>query len=52
MDFFSVVNTSVLHNPQLVESMDVELQIWRNRVYGGLTISYMQIFDCVEGKCP
>ena len=28
--FFSVVNTMVLHEPQLFESADVEPQTWRN----------------------
>ena len=39
--FFSVVNTTVLYHPQ----------IRRNLRYGGLTISYMQIFDC-GGSVP
>lgn len=29
LGFFSIVNTVVLHNPWLVQSMDTEPQIWR-----------------------
>ena len=47
--FFLIVKTTVLHNLCLVECTDVELQRWRNHVYRGLTISYMQIFNCEEG---
>ena len=28
--FFSIVNTTVPHDLQLTEFIDVELQIWRN----------------------
>ena len=35
-DFFSTVSTTVLHDPQLVKSMDAELGILKNPVaYGG-----------------
>ena len=49
---FSTVDTTVLHDPQLLESMDVEPHIWRNWVSGGLTLIYMQVFDCPEGQGP
>ena len=54
--FFSIVNTIVLYNPQLVESEDAEPRIWRNRVYGGTgytggpTINYIGIFDSMVGQ--
>ena len=35
-DFFSVINTTVLHDPCLVESEDTEPQIRRKHVYGGI----------------
>ena len=39
--FFSIVNTTVQHSLQLVESMDAEeLQIQRNCIYEGLTLNY------------
>ena len=41
--FFSVVNTTVVHDPWVVESVNVELWIGRNRGYRGLTMSFMQI---------
>ena len=37
--FFSKLNTTVLHNLQLVEFLDVTLWMQRNREYEGLTIS-------------
>ena len=44
----STVNASTLHDLPLVESVDKEeLQIQRSLGYWGLTISNMQIFDCV-----
>ena len=46
--FFSIVNTPPLHDPQLVESSDTE----GLHICGGLTMSYTQIFCCVEGQCP
>ena len=36
--FFSVVNTTVLHDPWSVASMDVEFRIWRSHLYRGLTL--------------
>lgn len=48
--FFSVVNTTVLYNLQLVEYAYVEPQIQRNCEYGGLTINDKWIFDCLEGR--
>ena len=36
----------------MVESADVELCIWRNQVYGGPIISYVRIFNFVEGRAP
>ena len=44
--FFSSVNTAVLRDPWLVESMDAE------PLYRGQAISSTQIFDCAEGQCP
>ena len=49
---FSVVNSTGLHNPWSVESMDAELQIWRNHVYRGPAINYTWIFNSQEGLCP
>ena len=49
---FSIINTAGLHDPGLVESSEVETQIWRNRIPGGPPKSYMQIFNCAEGWCP
>ena len=54
--FFSIVNTTVLHDPWLVESVDMkpgteEPQIQRNHITAhnrGRTISYMQL-DYREG---
>lgn len=54
--FFSVVNTTVLYDPWIVESTDAnhiyegnadtkELRVY---IYGGPTISYMQIFSCIK----
>ena len=48
--FFSTVNTTVLHDQRLVESMNVEQGIQRNQGWGP-TINYTQIFDCAEGRC-
>lgn len=48
MQTFSTVNTAVLYNWWLVESVDSELRIWRKQVYEGLTIGYMDTFHCVE----
>lgn len=50
--FLPVVNTAVLHYPLLVESLDVEPWIRRNHRYRGLTINYVPILDCVEGRRP
>ena len=44
MQIFSIVNTTVLHDPQLVEFMDVDPWIERNHVQGGLTISDTRIY--------
>lgn len=52
VDYFSTVNTTVLYNLQLVESVDEVLQIERKRVYRGLTISYMWILSSAKGWCP
>lgn len=49
--FFSMLNTTVLHNWCLVKSMDVELQMWRNYICEGLTVSYTQSFDCTGDQC-
>lgn len=50
MQIFLIVNTIVLHDPLLVESMQVETQIQMNYRYGGPTIIYMQIFN--YGEAP
>lgn len=49
LTLFSAVNAAVLHDPGLAESRNTEPQIQKNHRYGGLTISYTQIFDCEEG---
>ena len=50
--FYSIVNTTVPHNPQLLESVDAEpqrtmdtdeSQIWRNCGCGGRTIHGFQL---------
>ena len=33
--FFSIVNTTVLHDLQLIESADAEPRIWRKHGYRG-----------------
>ena len=50
--FFSIVNTTVVHNQQLVESTDAEPRMKGNLGYGGLTINYMGTGDSLEGWCP
>ena len=50
--FFSIVNTTLLHDPWLVEFLDVEPQIWRDLVYRRQTIHYTHIFGCPKGQCP
>ena len=42
--YFSIVNITVLYDSQLVEFIDVEPQIQRNHVYGGLCINCTQVF--------
>lgn len=49
--FFSIVNTRVLRDPPVAESMVVELRIERNHIYRGLTKLYADFFDCKEGQC-
>ena len=49
---FSIVNSTVLHNTWLVESMDAELQVWWKQTYGELTRSYTQTFDYSKVWCP
>lgn len=60
---FKIVNTPVIYDLQLVESVTVELQMPRKHRYGmieyrrgrvhkRLTLSYMQNIDCVEGLGP
>ena len=44
---FSVVNTAVLHDPELVVSSVDELQMQRNQ---GLNINYIRIFECGKGQ--
>lgn len=46
-----MLSTTVLHNPQLVESLDAKLWIWRNHWHGRLTPKlYMQFFTlCMYG---
>ena len=46
---FSIVNMIILHDLQLVESVDAELQIQRNCGCEGLTVSYTQICIGAEG---
>ena len=40
-----------LYDAWLVEPLRMALQIPRNCIDGGLTISYMWIFNCTEGWC-
>lgn len=60
---FRIVNTTVIDDLQLVQSVNVELQMPRKHRYGmteyrrgcvhkRLTVSYMQNVDCVEGLGP
>ena len=42
LGLLSIVNTILLHNPQLVKSVEVEPQ--RNCRYGAPTVSYVWIF--------
>ena len=55
-DFFSVVNTTGLHDPESVEStmgrtQDAEESwIWRKHRSGKQTTNYTQIFDCKAGQ--
>ena len=44
--FFSIANIRVLHDPQLVESMDAEP--WIRKAHYKLYLD----FDCVEGQHP
>ena len=46
--FFLIVNTTVLQDLWLVESMDAEPQTQRDSGYEGLTISYTWIFDSAD----
>ena len=48
VDFFSTVNTTVLHNMSLADSRDAEPRKWRNHGYGELTINYTCIFNCTD----
>ena len=50
--FFLVINTEVLHDPWLVESKGAEPQLWRNKAYRELIITFTWIFNCVEGWQP
>ena len=52
MQTFSVVNTIVLHDLPLAESLDMELWIGRNRIYGGLTIKLYMDFRLQGGSAP
>lgn len=45
-NFFSVVNTAILHDLRLVESADGEPQC------GGPTTHYVWISDCAEAQYP
>ena len=52
-ELFSIVNTTGLQDPWLVESScSEELWVWGNIIYGGPTISYTQIFDWAEARVP
>lgn len=52
MQIFSMVNITLLHDPWLVEFLDVEPQIWRDLVYRRQTIYYTHISGCPKGQCP
>lgn len=50
---FSIVNTSVLHEPKLVMSADAEPQIWRNLGFRGQTdFDYMWILTLQKVAVP
>ena len=49
--FFSIVNTTELHDLQLVESVDVEPTVDVELLYRGPAIINTQIFDYAEGQC-
>ena len=46
VNFFSIVNATVLQDLRLVESM-----VWHHG-YEGPTINYMRTFNCTEGQRP
>ena len=54
--FFSIVNTTVLHNSWSAESSDMETYIERNHIYGELWIQQtnckLYADFCAEGQCP
>ena len=52
MGYFSIVNITVLHNPQLAESKNVETQIRRKCGYQALIVNYTWIFECKDGPHP
>ena len=49
--FFPIINTIVLYDPPLVESMNVELWLWKKWIYEKPAINYMRIFNSMEGQC-
>lgn len=50
-----MLTAKVLHNPWWVQPMDVESQMWicsDGRTVHKRALSYMQIFDYLQGLCP
>lgn len=51
--FFSIVSITILHNPWLVEFVDIEEPLkQRIMVLWGLNINYMEIFTWADIWCP
>lgn len=50
--FFPTVNTLVLWDQRLVDSMDVQPGIWRNQGWGGPTINDTWISGCARVTAP
>ena len=47
--FFSLINTTGLHNSRLVQSLNVEPQVQRNPQHGGSTLISADFSDYLEG---
>lgn len=49
---FPKINTTVLHDPMLVQSINLDPWVKRNHIYRERTLSYMGIFGCRKEPCP